>query len=561
VGGVQFPGFIFLFRKFKNNVTLYQDRIIFRRNQILIRDSIRKGEFFMVFSWLLKSLKTIDQQSLPQLKQSEKKIPIQKDIRATISQLKCKLGYSPDLIVRTFQVQNSPTNQIATIYMQGLVDEDKVNHFITHSLCITPGELNSSSLIYSKNCFEDIKTKALTVGNVQIENDWNNMLHQLLSGDIIILVNGFTNCIIGNLRGGERRPVSEPQVETNIRGPKDSFTESIGTNIALIRRKIKNPNLWMESICIGDISKTDVTIMYVKGIAEEQLIEKTRKSIRNIKVNFILDSGYVEELIQKQAYTPFPTIFNSERPDVIAGNLLEGRIAVFVDGTPNTLILPTTFSQFFKAAEDYYQKFDFSVFMRVIRYLSFFIVILMPAIYIALTTYHQEMIPTPLVITLLAQREDTPFPAVVEALLMEFIFEIIREAGIRMPRAIGQAVSIVGAIVIGQAAVQAGIVTAMMVIIVSITGIASFALPSYSLSISARLIRFPIMGAAAILGIYGVIMSIIILVAHMNSLKSFGVPYLSPFAPFHFKQQKDTIWRAPFESEKSYPIGNDREDD
>ncbi|WP_412734096.1 spore germination protein [Halalkalibacterium halodurans] len=283
------------------------------------------------------------------------------------------------------------------------------------------------------------------------------------------------------------------------------------------------------------------------------MVAEIKQRLNDIQIDAILESGNLEELVQDETFTPFPTVFNTERPDVAVGNLLEGRIALLVDGTPNTLILPTTFSQFFKAAEDYYQRFDFAVFMRLIRYFSFFTLLLLPSIYISVTAYHHEMIPTPLAINLVAQREGVPFPVVFEALLMEVAFETMREAGTRMPRAVGQAVSIVGAVVLGQAAVEAGIVTAMMVIIVAFTGIASFTMPGFTLATSARLIRFPMMLAAATLGFYGVIMGVILLVAHMSSLRSFGIPYLSPFAPFGFKHQKDTIWRIPFKKPTTRP--------
>jgi spore germination protein KA len=349
------------------------------------------------------------------------------------------------------------------------------------------------------------------------------------------------------------RSVSEPTTEVNIRGPQDSFNESIATNVSLIRRRLKSPKLWLESMRIGTVSQTEVSIMYLKGIAEDRLVDEVKQRLKDIRIDAVLESGNIEELVQDATYTPFPTVFNTERPDVASGNLLEGRIAVLVDGSPNILILPTTFSQFFKAAEDYYQRFDFAVFMRIIRYFSFFILLLLPSSYIAVTAYHHEMIPTPLAINLLAQREGVPFPVVFEALMMEIAFETMREAGTRMPRAVGQAVSIVGAVVLGQAAVEAGIVTAMMVIIVSFTGIASFTMPGFTLSTSARLIRFPMMMAAALLGFYGVIMAVILLVAHMASLRSFGIPYLSPFAPFGLRHQKDSILRFPFKTSMTRP--------
>lgn len=473
--------------------------------------------------------------------------PLHQNLDRTLDRIKRELGHSPDVIVRMFQIGSGPQTRIAAIYMAGLTDVEKVNDFVARSLLIDPQTNNPQHI------FNIIQARALTVGDIRQQSDWNGMMYALLSGDILVLVNGCAGSIIANLRGGEHRAVTEPETEVNIRGPKDSFNESIGTNISLIRRRLKSPNLWLETMRIGNISQTVVSIMYLKGIAEDSLVKEVRRRLKDIRIDAILESGYVEDLIQDQTYTPFPTVYNTERPDVVAGNLLEGRIAVLVDGTPNTLILPTTFSQFFKAAEDYYQRVEFTLFMRLIRYFGFFVVMLLPSMYIAVTTHHHEMIPTPLAINLLAQREGVPFPVFFEAFLMEAAFELMREAGTRMPRAVGQAVSTVGAIVLGQAAVEAGIVTAMMVIVVSFTGIASFTLPGFTLTTSARLIRFPMMIAASTFGFYGIFICSILIVAHLTSLRSFGIPYLSPFAPFGFKHQKDTIWRSPYKSPATRP--------
>ncbi|WP_051251249.1 spore germination protein [Paenibacillus harenae] len=483
--------------------------------------------------------------------------PLEQDLNRTVERIKQELGNSPDVIIRTFRMDIRPHQRVAVIYMEGLTDIEKVNDFVAHSLLFKQNEKeneNESSMSSDpQRIFDVILNRALTVGDAKYLNNWNVMMHALLSGDIAVFVDNCEGCIIGNLRGGERRPVTEPETEVNIRGPKDSFNETIGTNISLIRRRLKSPNLWMESMRIGDITQTDVSIMYLKGIAEDRLVEEVRRRLKDIRIDAILESGYVEDLIQDQTFTPFPLVYNTERPDVVAGNLLEGRIAVLVDGTPNTLILPTTFSQFFKAAEDYYQRVEFTVFMRLIRYFGFFVVMLLPSMYIAVTTHHHEMIPTPLAINLLAQREGVPFPVFFEAFLMEAAFELMREAGTRMPRAVGQAVSTVGAIVLGQAAVEAGIVTAMMVIVVSFTGIASFTMPGFTLTTSARLIRFPMMIAASTFGFYGIFMCTILLVAHLTSLRSFGIPYLSPFAPFGFKHQKDAVLRAPYKTPATRP--------
>ncbi|MED4797818.1 spore germination protein, partial [Priestia megaterium] len=267
--------------------------------------------------------------------------------------------------------------------------------------------------------------------------------------------------------------------QTVVRGPRDSFTETLRTNTALIRRRIKSPKLWIESQQIGEFTKTDIALVYIDGIADEQVIQEVKERLSKIDIDGILESGYIEELIQDEDYTPFPTMHNTERPDSVAAGLLEGRIAILVDGTPFVLMVPALFIQFFQAAEDYYQRADISTLIRLMRYMAFFLALLTPSAYIALTTFHQEMLPFALLISIAAQREGVPFPAIIEAFIMEITFEILREAGVRLPRAVGSAISIVGALVLGEAAVQAGLVSPAMVIVVSITAISNFVSPVY----------------------------------------------------------------------------------
>jgi spore germination protein KA len=395
--------------------------------------------------------------------------------------------------------------------------------------------------------------KTTGLGNYQIISNWNEIYDSLLSGNTIIIIDGFAKALSVETKGWEKRSISEPTTQLSIRGPKDSFTESLRTNTALIRRRIKSPNLWLESMKIGKVSQTDIGIMYIKGIAEEKIIDEVKKRLKRIDIDGILGSGYIEQCIEDQTKTTFPTTFMTERPDVVASQLLEGRIAIITDGTPFVVTAPSVFIQFFQAPDDYYFRFDIATSLRLLRIMSFFIALLAPSMYIAATTFHQEMIPTPMAIAIAAQRENVPFPAFVEALIMEVTFEILREAGLRLPRAVGQAVSIVGALVIGQAAVQAGLVSPVMVIVVSITAIANFATPSFPMAISARLVRFGLMLLATVLGFFGIMLGLLAIFIHLCSLRSFGVPYMSPLAPFSLKNQHDTIFRFPIYDLKERP--------
>jgi spore germination protein KA len=473
------------------------------------------------------------------------RLSLHRNLKDNLQHIRQEVGNSPDVVIREFEIGGLQL-QAAAVFIDNLVDQKLVDDFVMRSLMVDISQGTSKSTVSDKNVFDVIKDKALTIGTVKVIKDWNGLMLSILSGDTIILIEGWAEAISGSTRGGESRGVEEPSSQVVIRGPKDGFTESIGTNVSLVRRRIKSPNLWLETMKIGDVTQTDVAFMYIKGIANDKLVLEVKQRLNDIEIDGVLESGYIEDLIQDQPFSPFPTVYNTERPDSVAANLLEGRIAIFVDGTPFVLIAPTTFFMFFQSSEDYYQRYDIATAVRLLRFLAFFIALFGPSVFVAAITFHQEMIPTPLLISLSAQREGVPFPAFVEALLMEVSFEILREAGVRMPRAIGQAVSIVGALVLGQAAVQAGIVSSAMVIVVAITGIASFSTPTFNMAISVRLLRFLLTICAATYGFYGIAIINMMMIAHLCSLRSFGMPYMAPMAPFIPADQKDTLLRLPF---------------
>lgn len=320
-----------------------------------------------------------------------------------------------------------------------------------------------------------------------------------------------------------------------------------------LRRRLRTTQLRIEYQTVGRFTQTQIAVAYIKGIANPTVLTELRQRLDAIDIDGVLESGYLEELIQDRSFTPFPTIFNTERPDTIAGHLLEGHYAVLVDGTPFALVLPVTFFKFFLSSEDYYQRYDIITFIRGIRFLSFFVSLLLPSLYVAITTFQQEMLPTTLLISLAAQREGVPLPALLEALLMELTFEVIREAGVRMPRVIGPAISIVGALVLGQAAVQAGLVSGAMVIVVSFTAIANFVIPSISMAASVRLIRFGLMLLAGSFGLFGILAGLVPLLIHLVSLTSFGIPYFLPVAPLSLQNLKDVFVRVPWKAMRTRP--------
>lgn len=470
------------------------------------------------------------------------------NLQDNIQQIKESIGNSADIIIREISIGKAHDQKMAIIYTDGLADGKVISNFILESVLFDAKTVSDvdQRITDRQETIRALKDLILTIGDIKEVADFESLYNSLLSGDAIILLDKYGQGIATSTRGWKDRSVTEPSSESIVRGPREAFTETLRTNTALIRRKIKNPNLWMETKQIGRVTRTDVAIMYIQGIVNDKALEEVRKRLDRIDIDGILESGYIEELIQDETFSPFPTVYNSERPDVIAAELLEGKIAILIDGTPFVLVVPALLVSFLHAAEDYYHRADISSLIRLLRYIGMLISLLAPSLYIAISTYHQEMLPTELLITLTAAREGVPFPAFIEALTMEVTFEILREAGIRMPRTIGPAVSIVGTLVIGSAAVEAGIVSPAMVIIVSITAISNFIFPSYSLASTFRILRFMFMILAAVFGLFGIIVGIIALVLHLSSLRSFGIPYTSPFAPLILADQKDTLIRVPW---------------
>lgn len=462
--------------------------------------------------------------------------------------IKNTLGKSSDIIIREIRIGKDGNINAGIIYTDGLTDTHSLQNFILETLMldIDKKEMDlQKKAVSTENLISLLKDAALTVGEIKEIASLDVIFTSLLSGDTIILIDGYDQGLVISNRQWVERGVTEPTAQTVVRGPREGFTENLRVNTALVRRKIKDPSLWIESKTIGTRTKTNIAIAYIHDIANEKIVNEVRLRLDRIDIDGILESGDIEELIQDSLYSPFSTVYNSERPDVVASALLEGRIAILVDGTPFVLIVPVLFIQFFQSPEDYYERTTIGSLIRGLRFLAFAVSLLAPALFIAITTFHPSMLPPALLISLAAQREGVPFPAFVEALIMEVTFEILREAGIRMPRSIGTAMSIVGAFVIGTAAVEAGLISAMMVIIVSITAITSFVSPSYEMAIAVRMLRFVFMALAASFGLFGITIGLIALTLHLCSLRSFGIPYMSPIAPFNLSDQKDTFFVFP----------------
>ncbi|MDF2988356.1 MAG: spore gernimation protein GerA [Eubacterium sp.] len=470
-------------------------------------------------------------------------IKLSLDLSSNIEIIKRVMGYASDIIVREFSLSPGTEVKAAIIFIKGMAEREIINEQVLGALMISD---RFNSVQNYTELFQIIKEYGIPNTYVAEEFDVSNIVSEVIDGNTILLLDKIDKVLVIGSSGWKDRSISETSTENVIRGPKDSFTENIENNTALLRRRIKTPDLRMESFKIGTKTKTLIFAVYLQGTAKASLVQEVRDRLGRIQIDGILDSGYIEELIEDTPASPFPQIEHSERPDKVSAEILEGHVAILVDTTPYALIVPTIFVQFIQSADDYYQRYVIGTLTRFIRLIAYFTSVILPALYIALTSYHQEMIPTTLALSIAASREGVPFPSIGEAFLMEATFEILREAGLRLPKQAGQAVSIVGGLVIGQSAVQAGIVSQAMVIVVALTGISSFAIPAFNAAGSGRLLRFPLMLLASILGLPGILAGLSLIVIHLNSLRSFGVGYMEPLISANKNEFKDIVIRSPW---------------
>jgi len=480
----------------------------------------------------------------------KKHVFISEDLEENIKAVKNNFGNSFDLVINHFCLSGI---DFACIYIHSLVDINIINS-LSQEIFSFKQELGSSNKGKTKN-IEEILFNLQGFRKSRIAFDYETLYDEILLGNTVILIEGSKRFLSVSSFSSDGRPVEEATSQTVIRGPKESFNENIYTNVLLIRKRLRSDLLRFEKKQVGRYTKTTIGIMYIEGIAKESFLQEIKSRLDSIQIDGVFEGGYIEELTKDDRYSVFPTYKSTERPDTVAASLLEGKIAVLVDGTPFVLTIPSVFFDFFQSSEDYYHHFVIASMIRVIRYVALILTMLVPSFYIAVTTFHQEILPTPLLISIAAQREGVPLPVFWETLLMEFVFEILREAGIRMPRAIGSAISIVGALVLGQAAVNAGFISAAIVIIVSITAISSFAIPSYEMANAIRAVRFALMPLAALLGLYGIIFGLMILLFHLCKIKSLTFPYLTPFSPRIRNNKGDAIFRYPLWSLRKRPAG------
>ncbi|QCJ44599.1 spore germination protein [Bacillus sp. S3] len=479
-------------------------------------------------------------------------IPLDPELSKNMERLKSAYKDCSDVIFREFSIGSS-VNAVL-LYIDGLSNTEEVDQHVLMPL-IRMKDLDCDAV------FECTK-KEISISDLKEIYSISDVFKQISIGNPIILMEKETKGISIGLPKWEKRSIMEPDAESVIRGPREGFIETLRVNTSLLRRKIRHPLLKMKQMTIGQYTETQIIVAYIEGIADTTLVNEVTSRLNRIKIDGILESGYIEEMIIDYPYSPFAQVLTTERPDVAAACLLEGRVVILIDGTPITLIAPCTFATLLQSPEDYYNQFYISTFIRWLRYMFFFIALLAPSAYVAVLTFHQEMLPTTLLLTIAESREQIPFPALVEAFIMEITFEALREAGVRLPKQVGAAVSIVGALVIGQAATAAGLVSSPMVMVVAITGVASFLMPRYATGISTRILRFPIMILSGMLGLLGVMIGITAIVAHLCNLKSFGVPYFNSTAALKVHNWKDILIRAPWWAMDTRPslFSNDSSD-
>jgi spore germination protein len=449
-----------------------------------------------------------------------------------MAEIQKTFNVSPDLVVKNFVIKQTKC-PAALVYLSGLTDTKTIHNHVL------------SPLLFEANKEEQDFEVQVSIGGVKEKNSWQEIENAILQGNSVLFIDKHNKVFIFDTQGWPQRGIEDSNIESSLRGQHVGFTETGSNNIAMIRRHIPNRELKMKEMTVGARGNLKLTIMYLADVANPEVLKELVDRINKLDVDSILNAASLAEYIEDNPYSPFPQLFLTERPDFAAAEILQGRIVTVVDRSPNVLIGPATFETFFKSMDDYGARWTVASFIRLMRYFGFFVAIFLPATYIAVISFHFEIIPLKLLLSVGASREKVPFPPFIEAIIMEITLEMLREAGIRLPAKIGQTVGIVGGIVIGQAAVEAGIVSNIMVIVVALTAIASFIIPNYDMGAAIRILRFPMMIAASLFGFVGITVGLMTLIAHFIALESLGTPYGSPIAPLRFPDWKDLFIRFP----------------
>lgn len=455
-----------------------------------------------------------------------------------------------DVIIREFSLLAQNIEYKAFVmYIDGMVDSSVINEFILSPLMmrnranifddkqkkfVSEKKIDNVTLknfkkSKEKNLVDFIYNSLIPQNSVDKVTDFSDVYSAINMGNCMLFVDSLDTAFNLDVKGFKQRNIDSPRNEVVVRGSQEAFVENIRTNTSMIRRLVNNENLVMETLTVGQITKTQVSIGYIKSLANEDLVAEVRYRINNLSVDYLISSGQLKQLIQDSPESLFPQMVATERPDKVSNFLLEGRVVIVINGSPYVLVAPGVFVDFITSPEDLNLKYQFSNMQKLIRLLAIFLSLLLPGMYIAITNYHQELIPTELLFTIAAARESVPFPTFVEILLMEISFELIREAGLRVPTPLGSTIGIVGALILGEAAVSASLVSPVLIIIIAITGICSFSIPDFSLNFTFRIYRFIYIILGYVAGFLGISVVLFIQLVIMCKLKSFGSPYINPY--------------------------------
>ncbi len=482
---------------------------------------------------------------------------ISKNLEKNITVIENAFQNCGDIVKRRFFVGEKKEIAVYMIYTDNIVNGSAIEESILTNImnrCRIDGK--------KEGMLKRLNEEVIAIGEMTEVKTFQEIFDAVLLGDTILLMDGNDIALQASTKGFPSRGVSEAKTEVVVQGPKDAFTEIGATNIVLIRRRIRDTKLKVKRTKVGKRSKTDVAILYMEDIVRKEILQEVENRINQIDIDVILDSGYIDQLLENKWLSPFPQLQMTERPDKASSALLEGRVVIVIDNTPFVVMAPATLNVFFQAAEDYYDRWEIMSFIRLIRYCAGFLAVALPGLYIALTVFHPSMIPTNLALKIAETRQNIPFPAVGEILIMELAFELLREAGIRLPSPVSSTIGIVGGIIIGQAAVEAGIVSPSVVIVSALTGICTFVIPNIALVSGLRLTKYIVLLFSSLLGLYGFWLALILMLIHMASLKSFHIPFLYPFCSASindYNDLEDSIFRLPLWFMKKRPIfSNDK---
>ena len=404
---------------------------------------------------------------------------------------------------------------------------------------------------------EILDKNALGIADVTPFETMEEAAQGMLTGDAILFVDGYPKALKISDKGYPNMGVTEADSEKVIRGSNEGFADSIKVNTALIRKRVRSTKVKVKEMRPGVRSHTNVNLVYMEDLAYPEIIAEVEKRLNRYEIDGVLDSGVIEQLAEEKWYSPFPQFQTTQRPDRAAMAILEGRVVVLSDNSPVALILPTDYNSFIKTSDDYYNRWEVATFGRLLRYIASFFAMTFPGLYLAVTNFHTQVLPTTLLLSFQAARQGVPFPAVFEVLLMEISFELLREAGVRLPGAMGNTIGIVGGLIIGQAAVEANLVSPIVVIIVAFTALCSFAIPNEEFAFSFRILKFVFIAVCAWLGYFGFLISLLMVLIHLSHLTSFGIPYLMPFVGPEltgYEDQRDFLWRFPLRRITKRPI-------